>query len=233
MALFGLAGGQLLALAARELWRDRSTETVVLALWLVGVWVFASYTNWTTTARAVLPAVPAAAILIVRALERRHPDARATQPVVAGALALGMLVALGVARADLDLAASARTAALQLGTRYAGRPRPVLFQGAWGFQEYMQATGASRIDFDRARFYAGDVVVTPALNTNLVTLPAFAVEEVETITLPAGRAVTTMSQERGAGFYAALYGPLPFTFGPVPEQRYTVTRFTRPVAFHP
>ena len=44
---------------------------------------------------------------------------------------------------------------------------------------------------------------------------------------------TTLSTERGAGFYAALYGPLPFTFGPVPAERYTVTRVTRPLAFHP
>ncbi len=231
LAVYIVAGAHLLALAARTLWQDRTVDVLVLVLWLGGVWFFASFTNWTTTARAVLPAAPAAAILLTRALAHRSsgPGAAAT----AAALTAGLAISLTVAWADYSLAASARTAATRVTTHHGDTGGTIYFQGAWGFQQYMETAGATRLDFDGVRLLPRDLVVTPANNTNLVTLPEWALYELETFELPAGVGVTTLSTARGAGFYAALYGPLPFTFGPVPPERYTVARVTRPLAFHP
>jgi len=231
MAVYVVAGTHLLALATRTLWQDRTADVLVLVLWLGGVWFFASFTNWTTTARAVLPAAPAAAILLARALARR-PSAPGTG-ATAVVLGAGLALSLTVAWADYGLAASARAAAAHVTKHHADTGGTVYFQGAWGFQQYMETAGATRLDFDRVRLLPRDLVVTPANNTNLVTLPEWALHELETIELPAGRGVATLSPERGAGFYAALYGPLPFTFGPVPPERYTIARVTRPLAFHP
>jgi hypothetical protein len=33
-----------------------------------------------------------------------------------------------------------------------------------------------------------------------------------------------MSQPLGAGFYASVWGPLPFAFGEVPPERYLIAR---------
>lgn len=231
MAVYLVGGVHLLALAARALWQERTVDVLMLTLWLFGVWFFASFTNWTTTARAVLPAAPAAAILLARALERR-PTAPSV-PATAAALGIGLALSLTVAWADYGLAASARTAAARVTTQYADTGGKLYFQGAWGFQQYMETAGATRLDFDRVRLQPRDIVVTPSLNTNLVVLPGWAMHELETFEIPAGVGVTTLSPERGAGFYAALYGPLPFAFGPVPPERYTVARVARPLAFHP
>ena len=184
MAIYVVAGLHLLALAARTLWQDRTVDVLVLVLWLGGVWFFASFTNWTTTARAVLPAAPAAAILLTRALARR-PSAPGTG-ATAVALGAGLAISLTVASADYGLAASARAAAAHVVTHHGATGGTVYFQGAWGFQQYMETAGATRLDFDRVRLLPRDLVVTPANNTNLVTLPKWALHELETFELPAG-----------------------------------------------
>jgi hypothetical protein len=235
LVVFLLAGVQVLAFGVRDLAERRSADAWLLALWLFGVWFFASFTNWTTTARAILPAAPAAAILLVRNLERARTALRLPShwPRALVPLAAGLVLSLAVAWADTALAVSARTAAETLSRKYdRGRGR-LYFQGAWGFQQYMQAAGGTRLDLNAVTLNLGDVVITPANNTNLIILPPQAVYEVESIALPAGRGLTTLSLARGAGFYAALYGPLPYTFGPVPLERYTVARIVTPIKFHP
>jgi 4-amino-4-deoxy-L-arabinose transferase-like glycosyltransferase len=234
MAVFGVAGLHVLLLAAADLARRRSADAVLLALWLAGVWVFATFVNWTITARVILPAAPAAAILLVRAIaDRRRGRAPVRWRAVLLPLAAALAVSLAVADADQRLAAAARTAAREVSERYPPASGHVYFQGAWGFQQYMEAAGATKFDMNAARLYPGDVVVTPETNTNLVVLPDWTIRLAEVIAIPAGRGLTTLSKQRGAGFYAALYGPLPFVFGPVPPERYTVVTMTRPVAFHP
>jgi 4-amino-4-deoxy-L-arabinose transferase-like glycosyltransferase len=229
VAVFGVAGLHLLALGVRDLWLRRDADALLLALWLGGTWFFASFTNWTTTSRSLLPAAPAAALLLVRALEARD----ATRPLerraaLAVPLALGLLAGLVVAQGDAGLANSARRAARELVQAHGDGSR-VVFQGAWGFQLYMQQLGAERLRIDGMQLLPGDLVITPGTNTNLVALPGSALEPVAIAEFPAGRFATTLSKERGAGFYASLWGPLPFVFGPVPAERYRVERVVEPL----
>jgi len=230
IALFAAAGIHVLALAVRDLAARRSPEALLLGAWLAGVWVFASFTNWTTTARAVLPAAPAAAILLARELARVRRGRPIAWSHVAVPLAAGLALALAVARADQALASSARVAAETLAARQTGASGRLYFQGAWGFQHYMEAAGATRLDLANLRLQVGDRVITPGMNTNLISLPGRWIETIDRLDVPAGSGVTTLSLERGAGFYAALYGPLPYSFGPVPAQSYTVVRVLRPLA---
>ena len=230
IALFAAAGVHVLALAVRDARARRSADAFLLAAWLGGVWVFASFTNWTTTARAILPAAPAAAILLARALE----GARGARPLAWSRalppLAAGLALSLAVAWADQALADSARTAARTLAAKHgSGR---LFFQGAWGFQEYMEAANATRLDLNAVVLFPGDIVISPEMNTNLVILPSYATERVDALEVPAGLGVTTLSLARGAGFYAAIFGPLPYSFGPVPPQRYVVERMVMPLRFH-
>ena len=143
-------------------------------------------------------------------------------------LALGLLAGLVVAQGDAGLANSARRAARELMQAH-GEGSRVVFQGAWGFQMYMQQLGAERLRIDGMQLRPGDLVITPGTNTNLVALPGKGLEPVAIAEFPAGRFATTLSKERGAGFYAALWGPLPFVFGPVPPERYRVERVVEPL----
>lgn len=226
VGVFAVAGIHLLALAGRDLWTRRDPDALLLTLWIGGTWFFATFTNWTTTARSMLPAAPAAALLAVRALAGPRPVER--NPGFALALGLGLLAGLVVAQGDAGLADSARRAARELVSTYADGSR-VVFQGAWGFQWYMQQQGAERLRIDGMELRPGDLVITPGTNTNLVVLPASKLEPIAIAEFPAGRWATTLSKPRGAGFYASLWGPLPFVFGPVPPQRYRVERVAAPL----
>jgi hypothetical protein len=54
------------------------------------------------------------------------------------------------------------------------------------------------------------------------------VESQETIELRMRSWLTTMNRTCGAGYYSAVWGPLPFAFGPVPAERYQILRMAPP-----
>jgi hypothetical protein len=123
-AIFAMAGLHLLALSGRDWFRERSPESLLLGFWLVGVLIFATFTNWTTNGRSILPAIPAIGILVARGMADRSPMRREVIiPILAGSAALAFAITL----ADTQLANSARSAARTLTeqTRGAGGARAI------------------------------------------------------------------------------------------------------------
>jgi 4-amino-4-deoxy-L-arabinose transferase-like glycosyltransferase len=229
LVLAVLAGAGLLAAAARDVWQRRDAGAVLLALWVGGVFVFASFLNWTNNGRSILPVVPAAAIVLVRCVESRS---RLPRPALAArlrlALAPGLVVALAVTWADARWAGSIRDEARALLARHHQEERPLRFQGHWGFQYYLEQGGARALDARR------DAI---AQETRIAVLEedfaAWAdgrapVELLEETEQAEPRWVRTHDWRLGAGFYASVFGPLPFAFGAAPPDRYRVYRATRP-----
>jgi hypothetical protein len=85
----------------------------------------------------------------------------------------------------------------------------------------MEKEGATALDLHHLRLTQGDHIAMPSDNSNVYPLRE-PVAELETFAIPGGGWLTTMSKETGAGFYASLWGPLPFAFGPVPPQTVTI-----------
>ena len=48
VVLWAASGLHLLALAGADLWRRRDPDSLLLALWLAGVFVFEAFVNWST-----------------------------------------------------------------------------------------------------------------------------------------------------------------------------------------
>jgi len=213
-------GVQLFALALLDLVRRRDAPALLLALWLLGVFVFASFVNWTLNARVLLPAAPAVAILIARRIADRAQGAATSRAAVLLAVP-GLAIALAVTFADARHAASARTAATELAQRYQGEGT-LWFQGGWGFQYYMEAAGGRRVDATSDLLSPGDVLVIPQNNTNLFTLPAEAGRLVERAEFPTRGWITTQNEQAGAGFHSDRWGPLPFVVGSPPKEIYRV-----------
>src|SRR5262249_46537131 len=71
ISILVVAGLQVLLLAAMDLWERRDAVSVLLLLWLLGIFIFTVAVNWTINGRSLLPAVPAVGILAARRLERR------------------------------------------------------------------------------------------------------------------------------------------------------------------
>jgi 4-amino-4-deoxy-L-arabinose transferase-like glycosyltransferase len=220
------AGIALCALAVADLYRNRDATSLLLALWVLGTFVFAGFLNWTNNGRSILPMAPAVGILIARRLES------ASEVEIGRRLlcyAPGVLIALGVVWADHTWAGSVREAAREISTQYRTGQRPLWFLGHWGFQHYMEEAGAMPLDVNATDLLTGDLVVRPSKSADLFPIDPEFVEIIarrvdhrpswahtmDASTVPGGI---------GAGFYSSLWGPLPFAFGvPTPDE-YLVLR---------
>ncbi|MGB9236380.1 MAG: glycosyltransferase family 39 protein [Terriglobales bacterium] len=223
-----LAGVSVLAIAIAEVWRHKKdADSWLLALWVVGTWIFAGFLNWTVNARSVLPLIPAAGILMFRRLDW-FPSIltpRGAAAVMACAVAVVGLLSFWVTASDVAWANSARQAADLIYQKTRAERGTVFFAGHWGFQYYMQAKGFIPADQVNSPFREGDLVIMPENNTELIGRPSeFRFVAQEDLEVLRGKLVTTMDSALGAGYYSSYWGPLPFAFGGVRPELYQIGR---------
>ena len=222
---FYIAGAiSLLALALSDSWKKRDAASLLLLLWVLGTMFFAIVVYWTVNARSLLPMLPAVAILIVRRLEDRETSlGKLRWAALAVPLIISGAIALWVAAGDMALAKTAREAAGYIHEKTREDTSAVWFEGRWGFEYYMQEFGARPLEPDVYRCKFGDLVVIPQYNTALAPV-GMKVATPEHVDFKVHTWVTTMNPDAGAGFYFSGWGPLPFVFGPVPQQKYLMAR---------
>jgi hypothetical protein len=139
-------------------------------------------------------------------------------------LAAAGVVSIWVAEADATLASSARLAAQYARDRAGTDAANVSFEGHWGFQYYMERLGFRPVDFASYRVATGQVIVIPENNCNTESIPTKFIESHSSFSFDTNTGVTTTGDSMGAGFYTDVFGPMPFAFGPVPAERYTIFR---------
>jgi hypothetical protein len=216
IGLFAAGGLLVLLLAGKDLREHLDPGSLLLALWIGGTFVFAAFLNWTISARILLPAAPAVAILLVRRMEALGTLSNPGGPRRAWlAVGCSLIVAWSAAWGDYRLAAAARAAAALPFDRIAPGHGTVWFAGHWGFQYYMEQTGAKPLTKGETTVAAGDVIVAPYRNADVFVPPAGIIEPKGNQSLPVSSRVTTMETFLGAGFYTDNFGPLPFAFGDV------------------
>jgi len=221
-ALLAVCALAPLTLAWRDVAEHADSISVVLMVWIYGVFAFATFVNWTINGRTLLLMAPAVGISLARALERRAVETRhglvsRTAPWIAAA-GLG----LAVAAADAAWSNSARRAARDLCVSEHAQEGHVWFMGHWGFQYYMEDLGARALDFDRSEPLVGDLMILPQNNTAVVRPHANWARWNRTAEYSGSRWLTTMQPQVGAGFHADVWGPLPYAVGDVPPERYDV-----------
>lgn len=215
--VFATVGAGILACLAAHLIRQRNADSLLLFLWIVGTFVFATFCNWSVTGRTFLPMAPAVAILLVRQFQR---------PIALKYLRLFAVVGVSIltATADYRQAGCGRLAANLFQQRYDADASRVRFLGHWGFQYYMERWGATAFDRNDPRVADGEILVGPLSDPNLalVTIEKpFARELLNFSTLPF---VSTFAVGTGAGFYSSFGGPLPWVINKVPPDRYYVVQ---------
>lgn len=223
--LWVVVGFALAILCWQDWRRERDSQALLLALWIGGTYLFATFVNWTLNGRSILPLVPAIAIVLIRRLDRRWQISwpRWMLPALVGP---GIAVAVVLAEGDRAAADAQRAAAHRIAQEF-GSQKPFWFTGHWGFQFYMMEQGATPWDERGDQGKAGEFVIYPDNNCNLAVVP-WNRERIAEIADPTRTLVTTMHYARGAGFYAEIWGPLPFTFGPVPPERFRIERLLKP-----
>jgi hypothetical protein len=227
LAVFIAGGISVVGLVFAGIWRRSDPETVLLALWAAGTLVFATFVNWTINARSILPMIPAIGILIARQLESRAAHSRHFSTKLAATVLSSTVLTIWVTQSDANLANAGRIAANTVFADLRNSDTPIYFEGHWGFQYYMQQFGAKPADLRHTPFHSGDYLIIPENTTNSFgPPPGFQLDgSLLQFDLPAG--VITMSQPVGAGFYASVWGPLPYAFAPVPPERYFRARLVR------
>ena len=222
---WAIGGTSVLALAAGAAWRWRDATSCLLALWIVGTFLFAGFVNWTVNARSILPMAPAVGILLARRLAEVGLPVR---PLRRWGIRLSLLaavaIALCVARCDFLLAQAVRESARQSYARVEFKPGTLWFGGHWGFQYYLEGRGqdAKAVVVEHLLPKPGDFLANPVNNTNVGEPRSSQVDSLESLSIEGPRWLTTSSREVGAGFYASVWGPLPFAFASVPPEKVTV-----------
>jgi len=228
-AAFLVSGIYVAILGAIDLYRRRDAESLLLAMWVAGTFVFATFMNWTLTSRTILPLAPAVAIWGVRAADRplRASKFAANRIGLAVIVLLGLALSLAVAAADASWANSARQAARLipefLFSRDAIDPARLWFQGHWGFQYYLEQQGSRPMDFTRSKLLPDDFVVIPNFQANITPLPPAAADTEQPLGFHLLQGVSTISPAAGAQFYMSQNGlPFPYAFGPNAPELYYV-----------
>jgi len=227
---FYVAGGvSVLGLAVADHRKRRDADSILLALWVLGTFLFAAFLNWTVNARTLLPLIPAAAILLARRLDENPAGSTWRSPTKwAVPLVLSAIISLSVARGDMAFANSERSLANSIHRQTENHAGAVFFEGHWGFQYYMQLFGSGPMEYDKFIFHTGDLLVTPD-NTAADTfpIPPQFVAAQENLQIDPHAHVATMAL--GAGFYSSLWGPLPFSFGRVAPHACLIVRLKQPI----
>lgn len=214
---FAAVGVAILALAFYHFARRRDAEALMLLLWIGGTFGFASFLNWSITARTILPIVPAVAILLMR-----HWNGVASLlssfPSTGWRLAAAAALSLVITYADYRQASTSRDAARHFRKRFHKTSANVWFQSHWGFQWYMQQW-RSKPFVGGAVFRSGDVMIIPSNNADPNEIARESVIRVEEIALQTMPLVATFAPGTGAGFYSSARGPVPWVIGRIPSQR--------------
>jgi hypothetical protein len=228
---WAIGGVWVLALTLAEMASRRDALSWLLGLWVLGTFLFTAFLNWITNGRSLLPMAPAVAILLVRRLERNVLAGRQNWPRgVMLCLAAGAVLAQLTARADFQLADAVRQSARQVWAKYGQTTTRLWFQGHWGFQYYLEALGALPLDMKDSVVAPGERLAIPRNNSNLLPFDRFLPPSQEAIRrevlmVPGPAWLATCNGTVGAGFYASVWGPLPFVFGRVPPESVAVYDF--------
>jgi hypothetical protein len=185
----------------------------------MGTVCFAVFFNWSINGRTLLPAAPAASILLWRALDRSGVSPAKSY----AGLVIALLVSLTVLAADTSLANASRSAARYMTDTYREKTGTLWFQGHWGFQYYMEAGGGKPIDLFKKRIRKNDIAVRPDNNTNLRLLKKNNWALLEEKAFPVFPLAATMIRApASAGFYSSSWGPAPFVMGISQDELYVV-----------
>jgi len=208
--LFISTGVALVWLAVRGL-REPKAQDWHLKAWLLGVFVFCAFLNWTVNARTVLFLMPPTSLLLWIEMEKQRSSW--LRSLLCISIGITLMVAVLVTATDYRMANSYRSEAQSVRRRGNGE---VYFPNHWGFQYYMEKKGFQLLVPGVVQPKVTDLVVAAehasGPSTWLNDVPGAKLSRVRSSDWPLR--LHTMNFWAGAGFYSNIWGPLPYGFGP-------------------
>jgi 4-amino-4-deoxy-L-arabinose transferase-like glycosyltransferase len=217
LVLWAAVGLSALALAISEI-KGLEPKSVLLVLWMIGTFSFTVFLNWTINARSILPMAPALGILIVRRLEKNFAGTTFPTAKIGAGMVASAVLALCVTEGDCLTAMAVRQNVRSIYADAGQNIGQLHFQGHWGFQYYMMQCGALPLDLIRDQLKPGDLVAIPPNNANLFPPAPGKAVLLKIYSEPGPPFLATISNTKGASFYASALGPIPFAFGRIPPE---------------
>lgn len=225
--IWAVAGAHLIAVVIAEMYSRRDRTTLILAAWFWGAIIFGIALNWSITARVLLPAAAAAALIVAR---RLHAQSRVDEipwgkRVLITAIVASGAIAFVVTWADTLWTYSVVRASDRI-IKTAAPTAPIYFQGHWGLHWYLEERGAESADTEMAYPMQFNMVWPSNSTHNHIPNKEFVVGSAH-IKERGSSWVSTCSRSSGAGFYSNRIGPLPFVFGKIPYDEYWIFLYDR------
>jgi 4-amino-4-deoxy-L-arabinose transferase-like glycosyltransferase len=214
--LFAAIGLGILILSVANFFRTKNPQALLLLLWIVGTFLFATFFNWSITGRTFLPMAPAVAIFAAQFCQRFQIQRWSKYLALFAAAVFSFLIAF----ADYRQAGSAREAARFFEKRFGSNPSAVRFLGHWGFQFYMQQWNAMPFDRNNPKIVSGQTLVGPFGDQNVAKVQLQQIASREEPTFSTIPFVSTSALGSGASFYSSFGGPLPWVINKIPPDRY-------------
>ena len=231
-ATFIITAAVLFVITISDVAKNRDGKSILLALWILGTFVFASMINWSVSERNMLPMAPAVGLIISRRLA--HPSAhhrRLDQSGFAVAFMLALSLSFLVTLADYRWAREMVKTVQQIHSYSSGTGQRLWFQGHWGFQYYMEQNGGTHLDFTASKVQAGEWFVSPSFGSNIESLSADILEVTGEIPTTPLSWLSVLSIPTGAGFYSNEFGHLPYVFTRVQPEKYIIGLFRQNISF--
>ena len=192
-------------------WQQRLADSLLLGLWVAGTMIFAGAINWTVNGRSILPLIPAAALLVSRALDRALGEIEMPIWEVLPMLPAAV-IALLVAHADYRFALAPREAVNAMIEVARNNKVTLWYSGHWGFQYYMDQAGAQPVCYGMPPMEKGDFFALPENNDVHIVSPPESILVTRYPFLMSNWA-STHQPDRCTGFYSDAWGALPFSLG--------------------
>lgn len=223
-AAFAAAAGLSVAVCLRPEAR-RGEERRLLLAWIFIVGGLQLLFYWSIVTRYVLFLLIPLALLQAHLLEETASE-RTLRRLYLGSFLSILALSLTLAAVDARYAAAQRDTA-DAARRYVAAGKRVWFTGHWGFQYYMEKAGAVAVDRGAggwAAARAGDILIVPVNNTNILSIPMdLRIADVRAAEIGEAVPLRLISAGR-AGFYSSVFGFLPFAVSGEPLERFYVAK---------
>jgi 4-amino-4-deoxy-L-arabinose transferase-like glycosyltransferase len=198
-------------LAGADNFRGRNTKTKwIVSTWIVTFAAFAVFFGPFVAVRSCLPIQPPLAILALC----RELSGHAARIATISTITLSATLSALLAWADFRWAAFYPQAVETIVQRHAGRDRPILFLGHWGFQAYAQRSGLLAWDARWSRIPDEAVVVIPITADKQFFDPR-VFQQLTPVGAPLRLdphplRLTTWNRSAGIRFYGGDFGEIPW-----------------------
>ena len=228
----GIVFSYLALISLRELFTAQKEKGWTLwTSWFFAASLLQLALYWSIAARIFIFILPPLIFGIAEKTELEF-EAKTLRLIMAASFLLTLSLSLTLRQVDFAYANSQKKFAQWVNIHDTSKGETVWFTGHWGFQYYMEKSGAREENWPPNNIKAGDIFITPEVNTNLIFPFALAgqMKQFNEITIQDPIPLRLMGSSNipnQAGFYSSVFGFLPYALSSSPLDRFLLFKIQK------